>query len=584
MRLNILTEEKNYWWIIAAIAVITFIPFLGETLFNTKGEPREAIVAVSMLQQDNWILPESCGGDIPYKPPFFAWCIAIASSIFGGEVTEFTSRLPSAIAMIITVMTGFCFFRKRSTPIVAFVMALVTMTAFEVHRAATACRVDMVLTMFIVTSLYALYRHHQRGANGISWLAILLMSGGVLTKGPIAVGLPCMVIGVYRLVQGDRFWRVFINLAISGILACVIPALWYIAAYGKGGDTFLNLALEENFGRLTGKMSYDSHVNPWYYNVITVVSGYAPYTLLLLFSLFGLSWKLRKPENKPTSYFSQPIKWLRSLDQVKLFSLLSIVLIFVFYCIPKSKRSVYLLPIYPFLAYYITLFILWLARNGKRAVRVYAWVISSLSLIVAVAFLLIKCGLIPAESFGAKNAMFITGLNTAPVTIITVILFALLCAVAVATIRACTRYMPTKALMLTLFTTIVLYWNFSACLQPAVLNAKSDYDVALILDELAPQGNVYSFIDDPFLRFYTINFYIGDRVKLFEKEMPASGYIIVGEKDMELLSKKHSCNYTFTKAYRSDKKGCDLRQYLLLLKFNRKQQCPCLGIKPSQSL
>ena len=94
---------------------ITFIPFLGETLFNTKGEPREAIVAVSMLQQHDFILPVSNGGDMPYKPPMLAWCIALFSMLTGGEVTEFTSRLPSAVAMIVMTMATFLIARKHTS-------------------------------------------------------------------------------------------------------------------------------------------------------------------------------------------------------------------------------------------------------------------------------------------------------------------------------------------------------------------------------------------------------------------------------------------------------------------------------------
>ena len=40
-----------------AVLILMFIPWLGDTLFNTKGEPREAIVAVSMLNSGNYILP-----------------------------------------------------------------------------------------------------------------------------------------------------------------------------------------------------------------------------------------------------------------------------------------------------------------------------------------------------------------------------------------------------------------------------------------------------------------------------------------------------------------------------------------------
>ena len=42
--------------VLLLVLIVTFIPFLGEALYNTKGEPREAIVAVSMFQQGDYIL------------------------------------------------------------------------------------------------------------------------------------------------------------------------------------------------------------------------------------------------------------------------------------------------------------------------------------------------------------------------------------------------------------------------------------------------------------------------------------------------------------------------------------------------
>ena len=60
------------------VSILTVLPFIGLTLFYSKGEPREAVVALSMINDGNWILPINNGGDIPYKPPFFHWCIALA--------------------------------------------------------------------------------------------------------------------------------------------------------------------------------------------------------------------------------------------------------------------------------------------------------------------------------------------------------------------------------------------------------------------------------------------------------------------------------------------------------------------------
>ncbi len=86
-------------WLITILAIVMLIPFLGLSDFNTKGEPREAVVAYTMLEHGNWILPINNGGDIPYKPPFFHWCIAFFS-LFIGYVNEFTSRLPSAVSLV----------------------------------------------------------------------------------------------------------------------------------------------------------------------------------------------------------------------------------------------------------------------------------------------------------------------------------------------------------------------------------------------------------------------------------------------------------------------------------------------------
>ena len=91
------------------LSALVIIPFLGETIFYSKGEPREAIVAYTMLESGNWVLPLNYGTDIAYKPPFLYWCIAAFSTLLGG-VTEFASRLPSAVFFLamLCVFSVFC--------------------------------------------------------------------------------------------------------------------------------------------------------------------------------------------------------------------------------------------------------------------------------------------------------------------------------------------------------------------------------------------------------------------------------------------------------------------------------------------
>ncbi|MBQ9077056.1 MAG: glycosyltransferase family 39 protein [Muribaculaceae bacterium] len=561
--------KKQYtFWLITAFTIVTFLPFLGETLFNTKGEPREAIVAVSMLQGGNWILPEHCGGDIPYKPPFLAWCIAIISSLTG-SVNEYTSRMPSALAMIAMAIAGLRFYRNRTSGSIAAIMTLITITSFEVHRAATNCRVDMVLTALIVTSLYALYRHWEQGHKGLPWTAIVLMSCAVLTKGPVGMILPCLVIGVFRLIKGERFFPVFLNLFISAIMSCLVPALWYIAAYNQAGQEFLDLAMEENFGRFFGSMSYESHVNPVHYNFITVISGLLPYTLLLLMTLFTI--RIRCCRISISATWQKLRNAIVSMEPVKLFSMLSIILIFTFYCIPKSKRSVYLLPIYPFLAYFITLLIINLINRKSQIIKIYAIIISIISILLPVTFYTIRMGLLP-ELHGSIDT-FIIGLANHPLSALSRILILLPLITGIYTlISLAKRQFGHQAIFKqTLTSTLLLYWSFSAVYQPAVLNTKSDIVVAREIETVVPHGEIYSFIDDglDFMRFYTINFYLNDRVKMFIRENPDKGYIIVSEPHSAKLMERYGNSYSFSQIAHYPHRSCDLKQQLLLLSFSK---------------
>lgn len=79
------------------ICIISVLPWIGLGDFSTKGEPREASVAISMLESGNWILPQVYANEFAYKPPMAHWLMA-AFSYPQGYVSEFTSRLPSTIA------------------------------------------------------------------------------------------------------------------------------------------------------------------------------------------------------------------------------------------------------------------------------------------------------------------------------------------------------------------------------------------------------------------------------------------------------------------------------------------------------
>lgn len=542
--------NNNYnkaFTIVCVIAVMLTVPFLGLTDFYSKGEPREAVVAYTMVEHGNWILPINNGGDIPYKPPFFHWCIALFS-LLQGHVSEFTSRLPSALALVAMSVGGFVFFAKRKNANMALLATLLSLTAFEVHRAGINCRVDMVNTAFMVGALFLMFRWWERGKHTMPWLAILCMSGATLTKGPVGMLLPCAVMGVFMLTQRESLWSTVWRLGLTALLSLVLPLCWYYAAYLQGGDEFLRLVKEENIDRLLGKMAYESHENPFWYNFLTLITGWLPYTLLFVFSLFVLPWK-----RFSKSGFMQSV---RRAEPMQVFVWLAFGLILFFYCIPKSKRSVYLLPCYPFMAWLMAQYVVWLVANRMSAVKAYAWLMSVLGVVLSVAFVVLKTGVVPDTLFHGKHAAdniamlhALESISVSPLHL----LFALLpAAVGVATIMTLLKKddaLRNRVVWLSLSVVVALFLALDSTFQPAVLNTKADKPLAPQIEQRFDMTKMYSYMSSPMLHFFSLNFYLGDRIQQFEKVKPEDGVLMIPEDDVEEFKKTVGRGYCLQRVW-----------------------------------
>ncbi len=542
--------NNNYnkaFTIVCVIAVMLTVPFLGLTDFYSKGEPREAVVAYTMVEHGNWILPINNGGDIPYKPPFFHWCIALFS-LLQGHVSEFTSRLPSALALVAMSVGGFVFFAKRKNANMALLATLLSLTAFEVHRAGINCRVDMVNTAFMVGALFLMFRWWERGKHTMPWLAILCMSGATLTKGPVGMLLPCAVMGVFMLTQRESLWSTVWRLGLTALLSLVLPLCWYYAAYLQGGDEFLRLVKEENIDRLLGKMAYESHENSFWYNFLTLITGWLPYTLLFVFSLFVLPWK-----RFSKSGFMQSV---RRAEPMQVFVWLAFGLILFFYCIPKSKRSVYLLPCYPFMAWLMAQYVVWLVANRLSAVKVYAWLMGVLGVVLSVAFVVLKTGVVPDTLFHGKHAadniVMLHALESISVSP-SHLLFALLpAAVGVATIMTLLKKDDTlrnRVVWLSLSVVVALFLAIDSTFQPAVLNTKADKPLAPQIEQRFDMTKMYSYMSSPMLHFFSLNFYLGDRIQQFEKVKPEDGVLMIPEDDVEEFKKTVGRGYCLQRVW-----------------------------------
>ncbi len=477
--------------VVLLASVVLLVPWLGETLFYSKGEPREAIVGVSILESGNWILPTNYGGDIPFKPPFLGWLIAIFATIFnGGVVNEFISRLPSALAAVGMICGGYFWARREKGDRFALVFSMITLCSFEVFRAALACRLDMVLTACMVGGLYALYAAEEHNAGKRRALLYLyawaLMSCACLTKGPVGSFLPCFIFGVYLLLRRRNFFASLLKMLGLATLA-IVPMMWWgYTAYLQGGEGFYDLMMEENFGRLFNRMSYDSHVQPFWYNFVTLAAGLLPWTVFLLAACFG---KYKREFRMPTP--------------TGLLSLCGAVLTVAFYTIPESKRSVYLLPAYPFICYGICCAIESASTAGAR--KFFAWFVAVLAILAPIALIATQFIDIPKMPTG-----------TIPWWGYLILAIPAGCGIA----WALNRHSPLGHTLVTVWS---MYLAYVAVGMPLFLNPKSDANGLARIEAENPPA-VISMMPTRMYRLYSLNFYLDDKVRTVATVEAAAEY------------------------------------------------------------
>ncbi len=562
------------------ITVLSVLCWIGMGDFYTKGEPREASVSVSMIQDGDWMLPHAYADEIAYKPPLKHWMTAIFS-LPQGEVTPWTSRLPSALAFIGVIIVSFFLFGRKLKFQEAFLACLILLTSFELHRAAMTSRVDMLLTFFIVLGLLSLYKWEVRKQiAGFPVVTAIILGFGALVKGPVAIILPLLVFGVYLLLLKYNFWKITGKLLLVACCSLIIPAIWYILAYQKGGKEFVDVVWAENFGRFFSSNDLDiqynlGHEEPIWYNFVTLLSGFMPWTIFLFIALFFIKYTLKIPGLKTIR------NGLLSMEKVKLFSLVAAIVIFIFYCIPLSKRSVYLMPAYPFMAIFMAQFILYITEYRSTANRIFSIIIGILGVIV---LLFSLCTVVTrlidpvqlVESFTQNKktlsdvAVIWGALNKPKILYITLI------GVLFLSLYILFYQLKKKNKLKLLYATIgvILALNLVAdgiflpaykdgvSIKPFAEDLKTDFPLdkhpVYVMNNLLEYSNMYA-----------LNFYLDNNFRNFEKEMPSGGFFLCGNESFRKVWQRYGNQYEFSLQRETINKTRDGEKVIQFYSFNK---------------
>jgi 4-amino-4-deoxy-L-arabinose transferase-like glycosyltransferase len=332
--------------IISIIAGLIFFTGLGGfPLFN----PDEALYAEparEMLETGNWMTTYLNYAVRFTKPPLCIWMMAISYQIFG--VNEFAARFFGAACATIIVAITYLYIRKFVSNRAAVCGALSLVVAPLFFGTAREAITDMPLTLFIAGALMAFHRAFTAQRWSFCLLAYVLLGLAVMTKGPVAIVLPALVLFAYHFLRGNlisalKFYKPWFGAAI--VAAISLP--WFIGEIAiTKGAYFREFILRENLQRFTGVV--DQHKGGPLYHVVAMFGGYLPWSVFLPQALVGA---FILPGKKLLSRYRE----LTPSQDVALFASCFALITLAFFTASVSKLLPYTLPAFPALAILIAL-------------------------------------------------------------------------------------------------------------------------------------------------------------------------------------------------------------------------------------
>ncbi|MGE5219368.1 MAG: ArnT family glycosyltransferase, partial [Chloroflexota bacterium] len=281
-----------------AIAVLTLVcavalfDHLGAPALFEPDEGRNAEKAREILLLRDWVTPHENFLVVLDKPIPYYWLVAASYRLFG--VSEWSARLPSAVAAAGCVVLIFLLAQRRFGLWPGLWAALVLMTSLEFFLLSRIVIFDMALTFFITLALCGFFAALDEPACGRRRATLLVMytslAAATLIKGPIGVVLPGLVIVPYLIITQrlSALREIDLGLGIALFVAIVAPWHYFVEARNPG---YLHYFFwEENITRYL--TPHFNRPGSWYYFLLVVAAGFFPWTLHIP-TVFRQAWQRR---------------------------------------------------------------------------------------------------------------------------------------------------------------------------------------------------------------------------------------------------------------------------------------------------
>ncbi|MDX1958456.1 MAG: glycosyltransferase family 39 protein [Leptospiraceae bacterium] len=289
---------------IILFTILVYVPYLGSMPLFDWDELNFAESAREMIVTGNYSRVMVNFQPFWEKPPLFFWMQTISMKLFG--INEFGARFPNVIAGILTFLLIYNIGKRYYDSNFGILWALSFFSSFLPHLYFKTGIIDPFFNLFIFLGVFFLFRMNTPSENSLkefsngtsantyriknSLIAGFFIGTAILTKGPVALLISLLCLGVYFVLE--RFKKVisikemFLFLLVSG----TISLLWFGPETLKNGFWFIERFIRYQL-ELAGT-SQAGHGQPFYYHFVVLLIGCFPISIIALFS-----YKVTSEEN-----------------------------------------------------------------------------------------------------------------------------------------------------------------------------------------------------------------------------------------------------------------------------------------------
>ncbi len=261
---------------------LLFIPFLGQVHLFDWDEINFAECAREMIVSGDYLRTQIDFQPFWEKPPLFIWLQALSMKMFG--VNEFAARFPNALAGIITLCTLFHVGKKVVHEQMAGWWVLLYAATWLPHFYFKSGIIDPWFNLFIFLAFYQGYLVKFASRKMLhALLSGVFLGLAVMTKGPVAILVAILALGVYIIINRG-LWGYRLR-QLGGIAAgtVMVGVTWLMLILVAYGWTYFQWFFTEfiTYQVRLFRTEDAGHGGPFFYHFLILLLGCFPASVFL---------------------------------------------------------------------------------------------------------------------------------------------------------------------------------------------------------------------------------------------------------------------------------------------------------------